>query len=76
MNDDAANKTNEIAIEKAQEDIVISPCCGICALDDDDICIGCLRSGVEITHWGREDAEGKRAILSNVEARFRAQARK
>jgi len=65
------NKAVDIVVVK--EEIVISPCCGVCALDDDDICIGCLRSGVEITQWGREDAEGKRAILQNVEERYRKQ---
>lgn len=59
--------------DDVKEEIVISPCCGVCALDDDDICIGCLRSGVEITQWGRENADGKRAILQNVEERYRKQ---
>jgi len=57
---------------KEKPEIVLSPCVGVCALDDDDICIGCLRSGQEITQWGYVDNEGKRAILRNVEARFRA----
>ena len=55
-------------------EIVLSPCVGVCALDDDDICIGCLRSGQEITQWGYVDNEGKRAILRNVEARFKGNA--
>tara|TARA_Y100000588_G_scaffold287498_1_gene305679 strand:+ start:23878 stop:24027 length:150 start_codon:yes stop_codon:yes gene_type:complete len=44
---------------------------GVCALDEDDVCIGCLRSGREITQWGYVDNEGKRDILRNVEARLR-----
>ncbi len=55
---------------KAKPEIVHSPCVGVCALDDDDICIGCLRSGQEITQWGYVDNEGKRAILKNVEQRL------
>jgi len=65
----AVNKKDDVD----KEAIVISPCCGVCALDDDDICIGCLRSGIEITQWGREDADGKRAILHNVEERYKKQ---
>lgn len=54
-----------------KEEVVLSPCVGVCALDDDDICIGCWRSGEEITRWGYLDAAGKRAILQNVEERLK-----
>ncbi|MCK9505539.1 MAG: DUF1289 domain-containing protein [Porticoccaceae bacterium] len=37
-----------------------SPCISVCALNDDDICIGCFRSAREITLW---------RTLSNVERR-------
>jgi predicted Fe-S protein YdhL (DUF1289 family) len=30
---------------------VISPCIGQCGLDENDICIGCYRSAVEISTW-------------------------
>jgi predicted Fe-S protein YdhL (DUF1289 family) len=56
----------------AKPEIVLSPCVGVCALDDDDVCIGCMRSGQEITQWGYVDNDGKRAILRNVEERFRS----
>lgn len=52
------------------KEIVHSPCVGVCALDDDDVCIGCLRSGQEITQWGYVDNAGKRAILKKVEQRM------
>lgn len=55
----------------AKEDIVHSPCVGVCALDDEDICIGCWRSGEEISRWGYLDSAGKRAILKNVEERLK-----
>lgn len=58
----------------AKEDLVLSPCVGVCALDDDDICIGCWRSGEEITRWGYVDNDGKRAILKNVEQRLKQQS--
>jgi predicted Fe-S protein YdhL (DUF1289 family) len=42
---------------------VRSPCVSICALDDDDICTGCQRSGTEITQWGRMSNDERRAVL-------------
>ena len=48
---------------------VPSPCVSICALDDDDICTGCYRSGMEIIRWGRMSDEEKRQVYANIEAR-------
>lgn len=42
---------------------VKSPCVSVCALDDDNICIGCQRTGEEITRWGRMNNDEKRAVL-------------
>jgi uncharacterized protein len=30
---------------------VLSPCIGICQLDDEGLCVGCFRSGDEIGQW-------------------------
>ena len=30
---------------------VLSPCIGICHIDDDGLCAGCLRTGDEIAAW-------------------------
>lgn len=59
-------------IKKASnsEQIVQSPCVGICALDDNDICIGCFRSGMEISQWGRLSNEDKKHVLLEVERRM------
>lgn len=46
-----------------------SPCVSICALDDDDICIGCHRSGHEITQWGNMSPEQKRHVMDRVRER-------
>ncbi len=46
-----------------------SPCVSICALDADDICLGCFRTGDEITDWFIADDARKREILRNAEAR-------
>ena len=55
------------------EPAVKSPCVFVCSLDDNDICIGCQRSGAEITEWGRFSNERRREILRQCEARARAQ---
>ena len=31
---------------------VPNPCVGVCALDENDLCIACQRSGIEIAEWG------------------------
>lgn len=52
---------------------VPSPCVSVCALDENDICTGCQRSGMEIIQWGRLDDEQRRAILRRCEERARSQ---
>ncbi len=49
--------------------MVKSPCVAICALDNNDVCIGCYRSGEEITAWGELDNEQKREVLKKVAVR-------
>lgn len=46
-----------------KQETVPSPCVSICALDAHDICVGCFRSGREISEWGRLSDEEKRAVL-------------
>lgn len=48
---------------------VASPCVSICALNEDDICIGCFRTGREISEWGALDNRQRREILTLVAAR-------
>lgn len=56
-----------------QKEIIHSPCVSICVLDDDDICIGCYRSGREISDWGKYDNNAKREVLARVAARMRGE---
>lgn len=56
-----------------QEKPLRSPCVSICVLDDEDICIGCQRSGSEISHWGKMNNEQRRAVLAKAEQRARTQ---
>ena len=47
-----------------------SPCVSICALDGDDICIGCFRTGGEISYWGLLSGENQREVLQRCQARM------
>lgn len=51
------------------EPAVPSPCVAICALDENDVCMGCFRTGNEITDWFMADNERKREILRACEQR-------
>lgn len=62
-----------MADSNPKTEIVASPCVSICVLDDNDICIGCYRSGREISDWGKYDNLGKQAVLANVRARLRGE---
>lgn len=53
--------------------VIASPCIGVCALDGQDICTGCQRSGAEITQWFRMKEEQRREVLARCEERARAQ---
>lgn len=55
----------------SREDRVRSPCVSVCALDERDICIGCHRTGDEITRWSRLTDEQRREVLVLVAERER-----
>ena len=46
-----------------EHEAISSPCVSICALDEDDICVGCYRSGLEISDWVIMSEERKREVL-------------
>lgn len=46
-----------------------SPCIRNCCLDQNDICVGCLRSLDDILIWGSASDAKKVAILEQVEKR-------
>jgi hypothetical protein len=48
---------------------VSSPCVGVCALDERDLCIACHRSGIEIAEWGVMSNDEKKAVLQRVRQR-------
>jgi len=49
-----------------------SPCISVCALDENDICMGCYRSANEITDWFLASDDEKREILARVRERMQA----
>ncbi|MGK0444240.1 MAG: putative Fe-S protein YdhL (DUF1289 family) [Bermanella sp.] len=49
--------------------MVKSPCSAVCALDENDVCIGCYRTGDEIMNWGTMDNSEKIKVLENVSER-------
>ncbi|MCK0537826.1 DUF1289 domain-containing protein [Alcanivorax sp. CY1518] len=54
-------------------DTVASPCVSICALDGDDLCVGCFRTGNEISYWGRLPAPWQREVLARSQQRMAGQ---
>jgi hypothetical protein len=55
-----------------QERPVPSPCVHVCALDDEDVCIGCQRNVAEITRWGLMDNSERREVLGLCHVRAKA----
>lgn len=47
----------------------LSPCIGLCRLDDDKMCLGCFRIIDEIRGWGLMTREEQRRILESVAER-------
>ncbi|AHI29743.1 DUF1289 domain-containing protein [Marinobacter similis] len=50
-------------------DKVRSPCVQVCALDENDMCIGCQRTGDEILRWTQMTNEERREVLRQVAVR-------
>lgn len=45
---------------------VLTPCIGICQLDDAGLCEGCHRTGHEIACWGQMSDEQRRYFMECV----------
>jgi predicted Fe-S protein YdhL (DUF1289 family) len=44
----------------------LTPCIGICKLDDRGYCLGCLRTGDEIARWRSLDDRERLHLMSDV----------
>jgi len=53
----------------ADKNEVPSPCVSICALDANDVCVGCHRTGDEITRWWSMDKDEKLQTLERAKVR-------
>ena len=58
-----------MSLLRKKNKVIPSPCVDICSLNDDDICIGCFRSGDEISSWGKMSNEEKKQTLNKVRER-------
>lgn len=47
---------------------VESPCVGKCCLNEDDVCLGCLRDLQEIKEWGIASDKRKTEIVDRIAA--------
>jgi hypothetical protein len=45
---------------------VLSPCVGICALDDHGLCEGCHRSASEISRWPQMNDDQRLHLMESV----------
>ncbi len=45
---------------------VLSPCTGICSLDDRGLCAGCLRTADEIAAWSRMNDDQRLRWIETV----------
>ena len=45
---------------------VLSPCVGICAVDDDGYCLGCLRNTAEISRWSQMNDDERLRLMETV----------
>lgn len=52
---------------------LVSPCVSICALDEDDICVGCFRTGGEISIWGLLSNDEKREVFRRIDLRIKGE---
>lgn len=49
-----------------------SPCISVCALDEEDVCMGCYRSMEEIARWSEYSEDEKREVIVRCSERCRA----
>lgn len=45
---------------------VLSPCIGVCQLDDDGLCAGCHRSSAEIARWSQMNDDERLHLMECV----------
>ena len=53
---------------------VLSPCIGVCSLDDDGLCSGCHRTSAEIARWSQMNDDERLRLMETTLARTGAAA--
>ena len=53
----------------ANAEEIPSPCNDNCVMNDDDVCIGCYRSFIEVVKWPKVDNDTRLLYLKNTEER-------
>lgn len=56
-------------VEGPRDQTIESPCISVCALDENDFCVGCQRTVSEITRWSVMSAGEKQAVLALIAER-------
>lgn len=58
-------------VSEVPEKPLRSPCVSLCALNEDDVCVGCYRTAEEITRWGSCTNAERREVLARASERAR-----
>jgi predicted Fe-S protein YdhL (DUF1289 family) len=58
--------TELVELEPSMEMEVKSPCNGICALDDQDVCRGCKRTRAQISRWYVMSNAEKLTVIKHI----------
>jgi predicted Fe-S protein YdhL (DUF1289 family) len=45
---------------------VLSPCIGVCRLDEIGLCVGCRRTTSEIARWGQMNDDERLRLMESV----------
>jgi predicted Fe-S protein YdhL (DUF1289 family) len=53
-------------------EVIESPCVGVCTLGPGDICIGCLRTSIEIGNWSSFSVQQRSRVMAELSQRLEA----
>lgn len=45
---------------------MISPCVGLCRLNEDGVCIGCKRTKLEVQSWSQMSSSERRLVMERL----------
>ncbi len=62
----ASTQVRNVSDMTYQYRAVLSPCIGICNLEDDGLCAGCHRTGTEIAQWSTMNDAARLRMMDEV----------